>query len=244
MIRHLGDLCRKAERTGIRCYSGFLSLAEQQDFQQSPEARGMDFHFWGGSEWAERKILASGREEIREQIPEYPIAVMEIQPASEKYAEKLTHRDFLGAILNLGIERELIGDILVREKHAWVFCLQSAAELLSLELRRVRQTTVTVREAEENVPLPEPDFESLSVNVASERLDTIVAGWVNLSRAKASELFRAEKISVNGRIQTDGSRTVPAGTLISVRGYGKAIYDGISRETRKNRLVVQLRKYK
>ena len=51
-IRHLADLCRRAEKTGLWVYSGFLSLAEQQAFRQAPVSRGLDFHFWGGSEWA------------------------------------------------------------------------------------------------------------------------------------------------------------------------------------------------
>ena len=141
MLRHLLDLCRKSEKTGTWQYSGFLSPAEQDDFLRSPEAGGFSFFLTGGYENAERKILAAGNEE--EFGPaEPPVTVIEVRPKSEKYAEELTHRDYLGAILGLGIERGVIGDILVRGKGAWFLCLSSVADLLTSALTQVRRTTV------------------------------------------------------------------------------------------------------
>ena len=242
-IRHLVDLCRRAEKTGLWVYSGFLSLAEQQAFRQAPVSRGLDFHFWGGSEWAERRILAAGSEDAMGFPADYPLSLLSLRPASEKYGEELTHRDYLGAVLNLGIDRELTGDILVQGKHAWMFCLDSAADLICGGLTRVRHTTVITERAPGDAPPPEPSLEPLSLNVASERLDAIVAGLTGLSRARASELFPAGKVHINGQPVADGSKTLTPGDLLSVRGYGKVIYDGIRRETKKSRLVVALRKF-
>ena len=174
--------------------------------------------------------------------PDPPVSVIAVTPKSEKFAEELTHRDYLGAILGLGIERSLIGDILVRDKRAWFFCLTPAAEMLASALTQVRRTAVAAEIAPPDVPELRPRYEALRLNVASERLDAVVAAFTRLSRGQAEKLFGAEKVFVNGRAVTDKSARLKDGDMLSVRGFGKAVYDGIEHETKKNRLWVSLRK--
>ena len=112
-LRHLLDLCRRSERTGNWQYSGFLTPAEQDELLRSPEAARYTFTLTGGYEAAERKILVAGDEREAGQ-PQPPISVVAVTPKSQKYAEELSHRDYLGAIMNLGIDRSLTGDILVK----------------------------------------------------------------------------------------------------------------------------------
>lgn len=240
-MRHLADLCRRAERTGQWFYSAFLSPAEQEDFRMLPSSAPYSFCFWGGIEQAERKILAAGSREDSE--PVFPLAVLKITPLSLKFAEDLTHRDYLGALMNLGIDRSLIGDILPDGKQAWVICLSSAKDWILDGLHRVRRTEVSVQEAEPDCEELRPRYAPLSLNVPSERLDAIVSGFTGLSREKASGLFPAEKVFVNGRPVLQKDAKLKAGDILSVRGYGKAVYDGVERESRKGRLVLALRKY-
>ena len=241
MLRHLLDLCRKSERTGLWQYSAFLSPAEQEDLLQSAEAAGFSFFLTGGYESAERKILAAGCEEEQGR-PDVPIAVIAVKPKSEKFSEELTHRDYLGAILGLGIERGLIGDIIVREKKAWFFCLSQAAEMIASSLTQVRRTAVAATVTGPDVPELQPVYLPLRLNVASERLDAVTAAFAGLSRGQAEKLFHAEKVFVNGRMTADRSAWLKEGDVLSVRGFGKAVYDGIEHETKKNRLWVRLRK--
>jgi RNA-binding protein YlmH len=240
-LRHLLDLCRKSEKTGLWQYSAFLSPAEQQDLLAAPEAAGFSFQLTGGYEHAERKILAAGNE-AEMGPPDPPVRLIAVKPKAEKYAEDLTHRDYLGAILGLGIERDLIGDILVRDRRAWFFCLASAADLLVSSLSQVRRTAVTAEAVEADVPELRPRYAEMKLNVASERLDAVTAAFANLSRGQADRLFAAEKVFVNGRTVTDRSFRLKEGDVLSVRGFGKAVYDGIDHETRKNRYQVRLRK--
>jgi len=174
---------------------------------------------------------------------EPPVRLVHVRPLSLKFAEELTHRDYLGAILGLGIERTLVGDILILEKEAWFFCIESAADYLASSLKQVRRTGVSASLCTENPPALRPRYETVRVNVASERLDALVAAFAGLSRGQAIALFAAEKVLVNGRYVTDKSLRLKEGDILSVRGYGKAVYDGIERETRKNRLWVSLRRY-
>ena len=241
--RHLLDLCVRSERTGAWVYSGFLTPAEQEDFLRCPESARYDFTFDGGYEAAERKLLVAGSTDAFGHPPDPPIRVIAVKPVSLKYAEKLSHRDYLGAILNLGIERSLIGDILVREKQAWFFCLDSVAGFLVSSLTRVRNTTVSASLVAGEAPELQPCFEPMRLNVASERLDAVLSAFTGLSRARTAPLFSGEKVFVNGRIVADKSMKLKEGDIVSVRGFGKAVYDGIEYETRKSRLWVSLRKY-
>ena len=217
MIRHLLDLCRKSEKTGSWQYSGFLSLAEQDDFLRSKESAGFSFLLSGGYENAERKILAAGNEtEMGPLDP--PVSVIAV------------------------IERSLIGDILVREHRAWLFCLSSAADMIVSSLDQVRRTTVTAEITAADVPELQPRYAPLRVNVSSERLDAVIAAFANLSRGQTDKLFAAEKVFVNGRMATDRSARLKEGDTFSVRGFGKAVYDGIEYETKKSRYMVRIRK--
>lgn len=241
VLRHLLDLCRKSEKTGTWQYSAFLSPAEQEDLLASGEAAGFSFRLEGGYEFAERKILLAG-DEAEMGPPDPPVRVVGIRPKAAKFAEELTHRDYLGAILGLGIERSVIGDLLVRDLQCLVFCLDPAADILVSSLAQVRRTAVTAALAEADVPELQPRYAPLSLNVASERLDAVTAAFAGLSRGQADRLFAAEKVFVNGRTVTDRSFRLKEGDVLSVRGFGKAVYDGIDHETRKNRFQVRLRK--
>ncbi len=242
VLRHLLDLLRKSERTGTWQYSGFLSPAEQDEILRCPEAAGFPFLLAGGYEGAERKILAAG-DEAESGPPDLPVSVVAVRPKSEKYAEELTHRDYLGAVLGLGIERSLVGDILVGEKRAWLFCLSAAAGIIVSGLDQVRRTAVTAETVSSDIPELRPRFAPLRLNVSSERLDAVTASFAGVSRGQAEKLFGAEKVFVNGRMAADKSARLKEGDILSIRGFGKAVYDGIERETRKNRLWVCLRKY-
>ncbi len=242
VIRHLLDLCRKSDRTGIPQYSGFLSTAEQDDFLHCTETAGMPFFFTGGYETAERRILAAGHTE-QDENADIPISVISVTPISEKYAEELTHRDYLGSILGLGIARSLIGDILIRGKQCWFFCLSSAAELIASSLNTVRRTAVCAEVTSADIPELQPRYDPLQLNVVSERLDVVTAAFTGMSRAQAGQLFAAERVFVNGRNIQDKSMRLKEGDILSIRGFGKAVYDGIEHETKKNRLWVSLRKY-
>ena len=241
-LRHLLDLCIRSEKTGTWQYSAFLSPAEQQSLLCCPEAKRYAFFLTGGHEAAERKILAAGRED--EAGPaDPPISVISVTPKNMKYAEELSHRDYLGAILGLGIDRSLVGDILIRDRQAWFFCLSSAADMFS-SLTQVRRTAVVVQAVSSDVPELAPQYIPLRLNIASERLDAVTAAFTGLSRGTAEKLFAAEKVFVNGMTMTNRDARLKPGDILSVRGFGKAVYDGVERETKKNRLWISLRKYR
>ena len=163
-LRHLCDLYRRAEKQNQYSYSGFLSPADQAAFLREPPRGSLSYSFDGGAPAAERRLLICGSEKDFGYPPEPPIAVLSVRPVSEKFAETLSHRDFLGALLSLGIGRELIGDILVREKSAFVLCAETIAPFLRDNLTQVRKTQVKVQTESGPVPELAPVFTKLQLN--------------------------------------------------------------------------------
>ncbi len=127
-----------------------------------------------------------------------PIAVLEVIPANLRYSEALTHRDYLGALMNLGIERSCIGDILMKENGCCVFCQEKMADYLCQELTMVRHTSVICRRADATEPIT-PKMERVSGSVASPRLDSVIAMVFSSSRTKILPLIEGEKVFIDGK---------------------------------------------
>ena len=234
------ELSERSRQRGIYTESLFLTEGEQETlrFQAFPSAP----KFIGGYEDAERRIAVFGEEEELGYPWPSVICVLKIAPKMQKYADSLTHRDFLGALLNLGIKRELLGDIVIFENIGFVFALEYIAPYIRENLKRVRHTDVCVEIAESLPENARKNLEEKQVVAASPRLDAVIAAVWNLSRAEAKDLVEKEKVTVRGKLITDPAREVLTGERVSVRGHGRFIFDGKLGETKsgRNRLNIKL----
>ena len=173
----------------------------------------------------------------------YPIRILKISPLQPKFAEELSHRDYLGALLNLGITRAKTGDILIHDKEAYVFVHQELTEFLVKELTRVRHTTVRAVEVENADFKWEPKYEEIKGTVASVRLDSLLSLAFSSSRSKLTALIEAGRVYVNGKLITSNGYHVKDNDIISVRQMGRFQYEGVLSETKKGRYYVTIRKY-
>ena len=169
---------------------------------------------------------------------------MKIAPAQQKFADALTHRDFLGSILALGLRREMLGDIVLSENCGYVFCKESVAGFITDNLERVRHTSVRVTKAAELPQQLTEEPEPQSVVVAAERLDALLAAVFRLSRSEAQKLIAAERVFADSRMCPRPDTAVKENCIVSARGYGRFRYLGISRETKKGKLRVHIQLYK
>lgn len=241
------DLADKSFRQNTYTFTGFLGLSEQDVFwklEAGREFAHVGYELWGGYEGAERKMVRFGSQEELGYEEEYPLVCVHIRPLLAKFADKLTHRDFLGALMNLGIERSTVGDIRVADKEAYLFCLSSIAEYICDTLDKVKHTSVRceVVTAAKDVPTEEPEV--MEVLLPSLRMDACLAKVYNESRSSILELFRTGKVYVNGRLCENNSRMLKEGDVVNLRGYGKFIFDGQQYETKKGKLSVKIRIYK
>ncbi len=242
--KRLSELARKSYESDIFTFTDFLGLAEQSAFNEiKKELRGISYKAFGGTEGTERVIIRFGSEEELGYSLPFPISLVKAEPLSAKYADKLTHRDFLGALLNLGIDRSTLGDILIIDNVGYIFALASMAEYIAENLTKVKRTDVRASVASE---LPQGELfktESKSIQANGERLDAIVAKVFSLSREESQLLFRRGLVFADGRLIESTSYIPKENERISVRGHGRFIYIGPQSLSRKGKLNILVMLY-
>lgn len=239
------ELAERSYNNNVYTFTPFLGLSEQQAFyevQRDVAYAGYDME--GGSPLCERKMIRFGLPEALGYEEAYPIQCLKIEPLTPKFAEHLTHRDFLGAIMNLGIERSTVGDIFVEDKEAVVFCQDSIADYLIGNLEQVRRTRVKCTVSEVAEHLRAPITEQVSLSVASARIDTVIAKLYNIARSQSVELFKGGRVYVNGRVTENNSYTLKNGDTVTARGFGRFVYTGEQGETRKGKVRIGVEVYR
>ena len=253
LFARLDDLCRSAEQ-GIPVSSCFLSPRELYFGAEYLRTHGMADRFleWGGYESAERKKIIV--------LPEYMEGATYTSLADYGYESdvtalvltgsgfvRVTHRDFLGSILGLGLERDVVGDIVITEGErieATLICETAIADYILSNLTKVGRDTVKVKRVELDASfLPERKFLPIRDTVASARLDCIVASVCSLSRERARETVVSGLVELNYDVEERPERIVTAPATLTVRGYGKFRINSVSDVTRKGRFRLDADKY-
>ena len=267
LLSRLDDLCDRGAR-GEAAVSPYLTPREAKYARIHLSARlchGTAV-LWGGYPEAERMrvfILPDYAEGLvdPEAISAHPVAALadaglddlahilreSVCPISVKGSgfRELSHRDYLGSILGLGLERDVVGDILIPDAHtAILFTDTRVGDFLKTSLEKVATDTVKVSSVPEGTPLAGTRrLQPISDTVASERLDCVVAALCNLSREKAQMTVRSGLCELDYEAVEDCSATVTAPAVISVRGYGKFAVHAFDGMTRKGRVRLVAGKY-
>ena len=233
LIKRAEDLASRAEKTGSVTHTAFLTPAEQYLLRSFRPRADCSVVFSGGVEGAERQCAFF--------LPDW-MDEADFDPTETIRCIRLTahfgapgHRDYLGALLGMGVGREWIGDILIQDSVAHVFCLQSVeAHLLGIEkVGRCGVKTAAVALAD--VPVPERKVKELSFTVQSPRLDAVLSGLFHLSRTQAAERIRAGDASLNYAECLRPDAEIRPGDIVSLRGYGKAAVKDLGGQSRKGR---------
>ena len=241
--KRLIELSKTAYRRGIVTYSDFLNLNELNILHTTPKNEfDTKYETFGGYNDSERQMAAF--------LPDalyythfYPIQILKIEPLQKKFTESLTHQDYLGAILNLGIERSKLGDILVMEDFTYLFVQEFLADYICNDLTRIRHTSVKVTKEDSQSFTYVPKYKEITGTVASVRLDSLLSLAFGSSRSKLVNLIEGGKVFANGKLMTTNSYQVKEGDIISVRGMGRFRYNGIQSQSRKGRYFISLYKY-
>lgn len=168
---------------------------------------------------------------------------MRIAPKAPKFAENLTHRDFLGALMNLGIERDVLGDLFVeaqKEQGALLFCHENIADYIVEHLERVKHTNVFCKRTEGGATVQSAEPERISVTVSSPRADGVISKVYNLSREESRDLFNNGRIFINGIQTGNASCQLKEEDAVTVRGFGKFIYYGQTGVSKKGKDRVEI----
>ncbi len=198
-------------------YTDFLTLNEQEFLKAASFEEDVFVSFQGEDEF-ERKMAVISPVEC---TGDFPIGVVKLT-GNFKF-EKLTHRDYLGSVLGLGIKREKIGDINVYEDGAEILVHKDILEYIVFNLKKVKHTGVKPVEISlEDVRKKSLNLEERKINVSSLRFDAVISGVFNISRGKSSDLIKSGNAKVNNIVVEDTSEVIKESSVITLRGYGKA----------------------
>ena len=248
LLATIEDKRRQCEERCMMTHTGFLDM--RQAAEAASALRGADGAFlWGGYDDAERRICVF--------LPEYmtaedakgggdcPLRVLRVT-LPKNGGGKLSHRDYLGALLALGVDRSVAGDILVRDDVADIVVLEGMADYLQRNYSGAGRTVFAKTEILPIEDLNQGSQETFEKRdtVASLRLDGLVASAFNLSRGKAQEAIRQGLVSVNSFPAEKPDMPVAEGSKLVLRGMGKAILGTVGGTTRKDRIAIVWIKFK
>ncbi len=260
LLGRIKDLARRADENNYITHTDFLSQSELSAVSElcvkeklvtgENEIDGTAVVIYGGVEEPERAVMCFlpgylDREEflLQEKRDGSIVSCILMEPLNKRFADELSHRDFLGALMNLGIERNRIGDIRTDSTRGFVLVMEEVSDLICDELVRIKHTSVKCRKVPASDCDIVPKFQELEGTVSSERLDAILAFVCKVSRQKAQELVSSEAVFVDGKTAHSPGYDLKEGARVSVRGFGKFIYLGVQRQTQKGRLAVKVKKY-
>ena len=237
-ISKIEDLYKRSTNRNIITYTGFLTPAEKQIIINNFKTNNI--LFLGGAESSERVrafFMPDYMDKVN--IDEYIVAFKAVFSFRE-----LSHRDFLGAILSLGIERRCVGDIYVFEKEAYFFVTSDVANFIKINLDKVANIGVKIREIRLNeVKVLEPKFKDIEFCVASLRIDALVAGSIRESREKASAYIKNGTVLLNYMVCENVSEKVEEGDVFSVKGHGKFYISEIGGVSRRGKIFIKVKQY-
>lgn len=200
--------------------------------------REIDVMLYGGYDMAERLKLGFFTEYDTPDVNDFPITTLEIKYNSQ-FSSSLTHRDFLGSVLGLGITREKIGDIILESSRAIVYCDEDIADYISFNLDKVKRTKVNCSVITDYMP-PVAEMSEKKFTVSSLRLDAIVSHAFNISRGKAADYIKSEKVFVNWKNEISVSKPIAENDVITLRGYGRIKVLEILGTTKKDRILLNI----
>ncbi len=194
-----------------------------------------EYMFFGGCENSERRVLGLFFDSPDQN--EFPVDALEFK---YRPCDKLTHRDFLGALMSLGIEREAVGDILVEDGRCIVFVKSEIKDYVASQIFKIGRVGVSVSDADLSKLPQGRGVEELCFSVSSLRLDNLVAAVAGLSREKAKQLIIQGNVGHNYVTTQNISKIVSEGDVLRIRGKGKYVLKAVLGETKKHKIRIMI----
>lgn len=236
----IGDACRICENSSFPKFIGFLRPEETAIAEKSAKKLNCNYCFYGGYEDAERVLFGAFPDWCDEPYEFFPITPLTF---TYRVSDRLTHREFLGSFMSLGITRETVGDILIEEGRAVAFFTKEVAPFVKEQIRKISNVGVEITEGFFGELPGRTGFMEVTDTLASARLDCVVASLAGVSRATAIEMIESKLVTVNSVCCEKVVTTVRSQDKISIRSKGKFIIEAIDEKTKKGRLKIKAKKY-
>jgi len=233
------DQLRRARGRGIVLYTRFLDPAQAAQLSILAKKENVPLQFCGGYDGAERCVAALGGGDMPVQAP-----IKALQVTWDARFAAPAHRDILGALMNLGVERDSYGDILVQEGRAYVWVLEDLADYVADNFTRAGRTAVQAVCAQSTGEIDtHREVKTVTATVSSLRLDALVGIAYAISREKAAQAIRAGLVKLDHMPQLKCDAQVKEGAALSFAGKGRAVLRQVGGVSRKGRLFVSIDRY-
>lgn len=233
-IENYIDWCIKND--SIIYSNDFYPISQLKDLY----CRDIKFYFKGLNEGSEKKILALCPKDFPEELIFFPVKFFKIIKKSKFIS--LEHKHYLGTILSLGIKREVLGDLLVKEDICYGIIIENMFEFLKENLTKIKTSPVEVIEIEES-EVPKTEFRDINITISSLRLDSIVAELSNLSRTSAVSYIDLGNVLVNYELEREKSCKINVGDIIIIRKVGKFIVYEEKGLSKKDKFKLLIKKF-
>ena len=234
-IKDTAEICIKSSSPK---YLGFLTAAEAVLAEQVLKNAPCRTSFYGGYDGAERVMLGCFPDWMEEDS--FPISALTFK---YRESDELSHRDFLGSLMALGIKRETVGDILTEQGRAVIFVTDEICDYIKNQVTKIGRIGVTVTEGY-TLPLPKGDeLAEFTDTAASDRIDCVISALCGFSRSKALEAIDYGIVTINSVPVNKPTKSVSEGDIISVRGKGRFLIGSLNDRTKKNRIIINYKKY-
>lgn len=244
LVSKMLDRAERAENKGIITFSDFLDPYQKNIVEKALSGSiDAELVFNGGYGGAEREVAIFCPNNMpAEDLEEHDLP-LKLLYVKLKARENLSHRDFLGSLMGLGIKREKVGDIIVKEESCEIVVMDEIAEFIKFNLVKVGNTNVDseIRDIGE-INAPEPKVKEINTTVASLRLDSIASAGFGISRSKMVEFIKGEKVNLNWESINSVTKQVKEGDTISIRGKGRVVVEKVNGMTKKGRIAVALKR--
>ena len=229
-------------------YTDFLNISEVSIAKKCLKDENIkNYILYGGKEEADRNILIFYPEKFSVDMVEKNFEkILEVIRIKLPNNIQYEHREFLSGIMKLGVKREKFGDIIVTGDGADIIALSEISKILLEDLKqltRFKKSIITIENIKDLITL-ESEFEELKIIVTSLRLDNFVSELARTSRTKAEEIINEGKVFVNSINEFKLHKKILVNDIITIRGKGKFIFDGIEKETKSGKFLVNIKKYK
>lgn len=240
------DKLEQAQNRSIPACTKFLSPALQAALSDLLGACGHPRHlFFGGFEGAERTVCAflPDWQEEDDWLADEEKPVAAVRCTFPKNSG-LTHRDFLGGLMGIGITRACVGDILVGDGTCDILVLRESLSIVLDQFSSAGRYRLQLTE----LPLNELKAAAVEVKtirdtVATLRLDAVVSSGFSMARGKAADLIEAGRVSINHRECLKPDKTVAEGDILTCKGFGKCIVKAVLGRSKKDRIMIELERY-
>ena len=242
LIAKTEDLFKLCDKYCSARFSDFLDGAEQAVIaDKAVLPYGYNVMLYGGFDDAEKKILGVFPQWQEPDMNEFPITCIKIEGG---FSRPLSHRDYLGTIMSLGIAPNKLGDIVVSDGFAYIFLHSDIAAFIADNITKIGNQGVKISLVDDLSQIqPHRKYKTISTVCASERLDAVAAAAAHISRSASAALIAGGKVKLNHRPVCKVSETVNEGDLLSIRGSGRFLIDSFGNKTGSNRLHIVIKQY-